>query len=150
MDSKAKDEYLYDLYYNKKYMSGRDSLFNHNQLNTQRKPATNVRPIITNRPGAMLQMDLIDFSNKPSNGYRYILNVIDTFSRKWLNEIKKKDIKSVIPALNNIIEDIEKDYKVRTIQSDNGPEFNISFPNIKHIQSRPYTPQQQASTRWTQ
>ena len=140
MDDKEKDEFLYDLYYNKKFMTGRDSMFNYvrntlkntqisrryiaaflakqetHQLNTQRKNATNIRPIITNRVASMLQMDLIDFSNKPSNGYRYILNVIDTFSRKiWLNEIRKKDIKSVIPALNNIVQDIQKDHKINTI-----------------------------------
>lgn len=168
LSDKEKDAFLYDLYYVKRMAVGRDSLFYHirntlkntdisrryiaawlakqesHQLNTQRKNATNIRPIITNRPGAMLQMDLIDFSKKPSNKFKYILNVIDTFSRKiWLNEIRKKDIKSVIPALNNIVEDIQKDYKINTIQSDNGPEFNISFPTIKHIQSRPYTPQQQ-------
>lgn len=168
LSDKAKDAFLYDLYYNKKFMTGRDSLFNHirntlkntdisrryiaaflakqetHQLNTQKKPSTNIRPIITNRPGSMVQIDLIDFSKKPSNGYRYILNCIDTFSRKiWLNEIRRKDIKSVIPSLNNIVEDIQKNYKINTIQSDNGPEFNISFPTIKHIQSRPYTPQQQ-------
>lgn len=167
MNDEEKNEFLYDLYYNKKMAVGRDSLFNYvrntlkntqvsrrfisaflarqetHQLHTQRKKATNIRPVISGRPGALLSIDLIDFSNKPSNGYRYILNVMDTFSRKvWLNEIRKKDIKSVIPALNNIIEDIQKDYKVNIIESDNGPEFNIRFPTIKHIQSRPYTPQQ--------
>ena len=169
MDDKAKDEFLYDLYYNKHRASGRDSLFYYirntlkntdisrryiaawlarqesQQLHTQKKPRTNIRPIITSRVAAFLQMDLIDFSNKPSNKFHYILNVIDTFSRKiWLNQIRKKDIKSVIPALNNIIQDIQKDHKINIIQSDNGPEFRISFPTIKHIQSRPYTPQQQA------
>ena len=117
MDDKQKDEFLYDLYYNKKFQTGRDSLFYYirntlkntdisrryiaswlakqrtHQLNTQRKPATNIRPIITNRVASMLQMDLIDFSSKPSKGYRYILNVIDTFSRKiWLNEIRRYKI----------------------------------------------------------
>jgi hypothetical protein len=168
MHEEEKNAFLHDLYYDKKFAKGRDAMFFHisktlnikdisrryiarwlakqeaHQLHTQRKPQTNIRPIITNRPGAMLQMDLIDFSNKPANKYRYILNVIDTFSRKiWLNEIRNKTIKDVIPALNNIIQDIQKDYKINIIQSDNGPEFNISFPNIKHIQSRAYTPQQQ-------
>lgn len=168
MDEQEKDDFLHDLYYTKKFARGRDSIFYHisktldkkdisrryiakwlakqetHQLHTQRKPQTNIRPIITNRPGSILQMDLIDFSNKPSNKYKYILNVIDTFSRKiWLNEIKNKTIKDVIPALNNIIQDIQKNYKINVIQSDNGGEFNISFPDIKHIQSRSYTPQQQ-------
>ena len=136
MDEEQKDEFLHDLYYNKKFAKGRDAMFFHisktlnnkdisrryiakwlskqeaHQLHTQRKPQTNIRPIITNRPGSLLQMDLIDFSNKPSNKYYYILTVIDTFSRKiWLNEIRNKTIKDVIPALNNIIQDIQKDYE---------------------------------------
>ena len=79
------------------------------QLYTPRKPETDIRPIITNRVGSMLQMDLIDFSNKPSNNFRYILNVIDVFSRKIiLNEIKNKTVASVIPALDNIVQEIQK------------------------------------------
>ena len=79
MNNKEEDEFLYDLYYNKHRASGRDSLFYYirntlkntdisrryiaswlakqeaHQLHTQRKKATNIRPIITrgyaaNRP----------------------------------------------------------------------------------------------------
>lgn len=165
---KAKDKFLHDLYYKKNFKVGRDALFeyvskilrntsisrryiqnwlNHqtvNQLYSQRKPETDIRPIITNRPGAMLQMDLIDFSNKPSKGYRYILTVVDVFSRKcFLNEIKNKTVASVIPALNNIVQEIQKDHVIQVIHSDLGNEFNIQLPRIKLLQSRGYNAQSQ-------
>ena len=168
--NKEKDDFLKDLYYNKNYLLGRDKLFFHisktlgrkdisrryiagwlmkqevNQLYSQKKKPTSIRPIITSRPGSMLQIDLIDYSKKPSTeGFKYILNVIDVFSKKiWLQGIYEKSIKSVIPELNYIVKEIQKDYVIQVIQSDNGGEFNIKFPNIKHIQSAPYTPQAQA------
>ena len=96
---------------------------------------------MTSRPGAMLQMDLIDFSkNKSEEGFAYILSVIDVYSRKlWLQGIKQKTIANVIPELNYIIQEIQKDYKIDVIQSDSGGEYKISFPSIKHITSRAYT-----------
>ena len=114
------------------------------QLYTPRKPETNIRPIITNRVGAMLRMDVIDISNKPSNNFRYILNVIDVFSRKiFLNEIKNKTVASVIPALDNIVQEIQKDHVIQVIHSDLGNEFAITLPRIKLLQSRGYNAQSQ-------
>jgi transposase InsO family protein len=169
MNNTEKDVFLHNLYYNEKYLVGRDLLFYKvsktlgvkdisrryiarwlakqtvNQVYTNKKKPTNIRPIITSRPGAMLQMDLIDYSKKPQEGFKYILNVIDTFSRKvWLEPLKRKTIAAVIPQLNSIVQDIQKDYTIKVIQSDNGGEFNIAFPNITHIQSQPHTPQQNA------
>ena len=167
--SKEKDAYLHKLYYDEKYMTGRDLLFykvsktdnikdisrryiagwlakqNVHQLFTAKKPTTNIRPIVSKSPGEFLQMDLIDFSKRPSKeGFKYILNVIDVCSRRlWLEPIYRKTIEQVIPKLNAIIQDIQKDYTVKVIQSDNGGEFKIAFPTIKHIESQPHTPQQQ-------
>jgi hypothetical protein len=168
MDEKAKDEFLHDLYFNKNFKYGRDKIFHHiskslenkdisrryianwlakqevHQLYTARKPQTDIRPIITSRPGAVLQMDLIDYSNKPSNKYKYVLNVIDVFSRKiWLAPITNKSVEAVIPPLDKIVKGIQKDYKINIIQSDAGNEFKIAYPVIKALQSRGYTAQQQ-------
>lgn len=168
MNDLEKDKYLHKIYYDEKYFVGRDLLFHKvsktngindisrryieewlkkqkvHQLYTNKKPQTSIRPIISKAPGQFLQMDLIDFSKKPSTeGYKYILNVIDIFSRKvWLEPLYNKTIADVIPKLNSIVEIIQKDYKIIIIQSDNGAEFNISFPTIRHIQSQPHTPQQ--------
>ena len=163
-----KDAFLKNLYYKKGRMQGRDALWNYtyhtlgnknisrryimqflmkqkvHQMYSNRKPETDIRPSISNRVAAMLQMDLIDYSNKPDDGYRYILVVVDVFSRKcWLNEIKAKTVKAIIPALNNIIQDIQKKHKINIIYSDGGGEFKITFPVIKHIVSRAATAQQQ-------
>ena len=168
MDEEAKDKFLNDLYYNQKMKYGRDKIFHHisktldnsdisrryianwlakqqiHQLYSARKTKTDIRPILTSRPGAVLQMDLIDYSNKPSNKYKYILNVIDVFSRKiWLAPITNKSVNAVIPALDKIVKEIQKDYKINIIQSDAGNEFKIAYPVIKALQSRGYTAQQQ-------
>lgn len=166
-----KDTFLKDLYFTKKNFVGRDKLFylvrktlgntdisrryiagwlakqEVNQLYTQRKKATTIRPIITKRVGAMLQMDLIDMSKQPSEeGFKYILNVIDTFSRRvWLQGIETKTIEAVIPELNYIIQEIQNDgHVIKVIQSDNGGEFKINFPTIKHITSKPHSPTEDA------
>jgi transposase InsO family protein len=118
------------------------------QIYTQRKPQTNIKPILTSKPGAMVQIDLIDFSHNPSAGnYNYILNVIDVFSRKcWLMPLKFKTSAAVDSALEKIILDFNKEYTISVIQSDNGTEFNgnvFQKFGIKHLTSRSYTPQQQ-------
>ena len=173
LDDKAKDEFLKDLYYNQRFMTGRDKLFYHvsktlnnkfitkryieswlkkqtvQQLYTERKKKTSIRPILSKSPG-FLQFDLIDFSSpdkRSKEGYRYILNVICSFSRKlWLKPLRRKTTKDVLVELNKILDEIQDDGKViRVIQSDNAVEFRgIKFNNgIKHIFSQSYTPQGQ-------
>ena len=168
MDDIEKDKFLHNLYYEKKYKYGRDKLFYHisqtldnkdisrryiaewlskqevHQLYTNRKTETDIKPIFSSRPAGILQIDLVDYSNKPSNKYKYILNVIDVFSRKiWLSPLTQKSVKAVTPALQKIIDEIQKDHKINVIQSDAGNEFNIEIPGIKKLQSRGYSAQQQ-------
>jgi transposase InsO family protein len=172
MDDNQKNAYLTNLYYKEHRTNGRDALFHYisktlgnkdisrryiagwlakqkvNQIYTRKKPQTNIRPIITSKPGAFLQIDLIDFSNKPSaQNYRYILNVIDVFSRKvWLAPLKKKTSQAVDTALSKILTDILENFTISVIQSDNGTEFTgnvFEKFNIKHTTSRSYTPAQQ-------
>ena len=172
---KAKDEFLKDLYYKQRFMTGRDKLFYHisktlgnkfitkryieswlkkqtvQQLYTERKKKTTIRPVLSKSPGNFLQFDLIDFSSKDKRskeGYRYILNVICSFSRKlWLRPLRSKTTKDVLVELNKILDEIQDDGKViRVVQSDNAVEFRaIKFNNgIKHIFSQSYTPQSQS------
>ena len=171
--NEEKDKFLHKLYYDEKRQVGRDSLFEYiskqleikdiprryianwlanqkgQQIYTQRKKPTNIRSINSKKPGAIIQVDLIDFSNQPSAGnYNYILNVIDCFSRKvWLAPLRFKTSKALDTALTKIFNEIQKDFKISVCQSDNGTEFNGDvFQNfdIKHITSRAYTPQQQS------
>jgi hypothetical protein len=168
MNDTQKDAFLHNLYYVENYKVGRDNLFYYvskvlknedisrryimkwlsnqtvHQLYSFRKPATDIRPSISSKPGSILQIDLIDFSKNRDDGYGYILNVIDIFSKKlWLEPIRNKDVVSVIPELNAVIQEIQRKHTIRIIQSDGGGEFAINFPVIKHITSRAATPQQQ-------
>ena len=171
MNNIEKDAFLHNLYYDKHMVLGRDLLFYYvsktlknteisrryianwlahqesNQIFAQKKKETSIRPILTNKPGSVIQIDLMDFSNNPSFGnYKYILNFIDTFTRKlYLTPLKNKSVKTVDKALEKNILDFQKYYPISVIQSDNGGEFAgdvFAKYNIKHITSRPYTPQQ--------
>ena len=71
----------------------------------------------------MLQMDLMDFSNleKFNNGYTFLLNVIDIFSKfLWSIPLKNKSGQVVAFHLQNII---MSEGTPRVIASDNGTEF---------------------------
>lgn len=168
--NKQKDNFLHNLYYEKKFFVGRDKLWDYtyntldrkdisrryiagwlahqpvNQLYTQRKKETSIRPIVSKQQGALLQLDLQDFSkNKSKTGDSYVLNVIDVFSRKcWLAPIRYKAQDNVLRALNPILEEIQKDHKISIIKTDRGKEFDIEFyNNIKHLKGIAYVPQGQ-------
>jgi hypothetical protein len=97
-------------------------------------------------------VDLIDLSNYESHNkhYKYILNIIDVFSRKvWLYPLKKKEAIYTTDALKYCI---EKEAKVqpKIIQSDNGGEFLSEFDdylkenNIYHHKNDSHSPNQNA------
>jgi transposase InsO family protein len=68
------------------------------------------------------EIDLVDLRtlSKFNSGYKYLLNVIDIFSRfVWSVPLQDKTGKSVVAALANLF----KDRKPITIQSDKGTEF---------------------------
>jgi hypothetical protein len=68
------------------------------------------------------ETDLVDLRtlSKFNSGYKYILNVIDIFSRfAWSVPLIDKTGRSVVTALANLF----KDRKPITIQSDKGTEF---------------------------
>ena len=171
MDDTQKDAFLHNLYYTEHRAQGRDKLFAYisktldnkdisrryiqdwlakqtvSQIYRQKKKPTNIRPIITKKPGSIIAIDLIDFSKKPSQyNYRFILNVIDTFSRKiWLTPLKNKTNANVLKAFKKILEEIESKYTVSVLVSDGGGEFTNweSFLSpIKVIKTRPHSPQQ--------
>lgn len=164
------EQFLKDIYYNKKLLFGRDKIYRYISKNNpemkitrrqianwlaeqevqqlyRNKPTVKAsRPLITQR--RTLQIDLIDLNNISSsnNRYSYILNCIDIFSRKvWLFKLLKKtntSVKSfVIPLL--------KQHKFKVLSSDNGLEFTgfdeeLKEIGVKHIYGNPYTPQNQA------
>lgn len=163
---KEQQELLHSLYYDKNLKLGRDKLFHYiytkfpeseisrrqvmdflnsqesHQVFQQKKKQTSSMPIISNAPRNVFQIDLIDFTTIPDNGFNYILNVIDVFSRKlWLFPIKNKTPASIKSILSKLFETD----KPKFVQTDQGNEFNgLEILGIKHNTSKAYTPQQQA------
>ena len=161
--------YLHNLYYNKKFYYGTVKLFEYTRYNepstiphifrnqiakwlkgqkiyqlykqAPRKKAT--RHIYSSKKGKLFQADLIDFTKKPSNGYKYVLMIIDTFTRKlFAKPLRNKTAELVGQAIQNIF--TENNIQPKVIQTDNGNEFNdINIENAKQIKSNSYTPQNQ-------
>ena len=71
----------------------------------------------------MWEVDLAGYFESSQRGYKYILVVIDHYS-KWIETkaIKSKDMHTVMNAIKEII--IEKHGTPEKIYSDNGLEFN--------------------------
>lgn len=66
-------------------------------------------------------VDMIEW-NKENDGYKYILNVMDVFSRyAWSRPLKNKDSKSVLNALKDIIYKSKR--KPNRLWVDQGKEF---------------------------
>ena len=104
------------------------------------------RKIITHYPGQIVQMDLIDLQkfSGSNSGYRWILVVLDCFSKKlWLRALKKKEARETADAIRSIFHDM--DYPVQTVIFDEGKEFlnkdvNMLFAQFNihsyHIQTK--------------
>ena len=103
------------------------------------------KPIIATYPNQLYCIDLIDMNQFIEGKYRYILSVIDVFSRKcFLEAITQKTPKNIMNAFKNIIKNaIEPKY----IICDNGTEFQGEFMdfckenNITIRNTRSYSPQ---------
>ena len=129
-----------------------------NQITTTPRKTVKIVSSIPQYPLSKLQIDLIDLSRTESDGYRFIMTTIDTFSKYvWLNKLKTKDVETTTKALKNVFDRISSMMKElnkedganrqeqpRAIQTDNGTEFKGSFNDeivrrgIKHIYGEPY------------
>jgi transposase InsO family protein len=89
------------------------------------KPRT-VTSFRTLKPFHSFSIDLIDYSGKAVNGYHYVVNMIDNFSRfMWSAPIKQKQPQDVVEAIKPFFADIKKKYDKlpKYILSDGGGEF---------------------------
>jgi hypothetical protein len=108
-----------------------------------------VVPVVAKTINHIWSIDLIDFGEDFANKrYRYILNVIDIFSRKiWARSIKNKTVANVKTALHSIF--VEAGNTPVTIRSDNGKEFHLKdwlkeqF-NINQVFGLTYSPESNA------
>lgn len=110
------------------------------------------RPIIVKNRATVAQIDLIDMQKFTGyNGQkRYILTYVDLFS-KWCaaRALPNKNQPTVVAALANILDSMPASWRPRTIQADNGSEFQTQMENmltarrIKLVHSSPYNPSTQ-------
>jgi transposase InsO family protein len=100
------------------------------QINQIPHKAKTVTSFIHVKPIHALSIDLIDYSNRPVNNYRYVLNIIDNFSRYlWNALIKSKTPNDVIKAIEPILTKIYREHGKypKYILSDRGGEFETEY-----------------------
>lgn len=106
------------------------------------------KPIVSEYPNQMWGIDLIDMNDyrRKNRGWRYIMTVVDIFSRKvFLTRLKAKEAKNTRDAFNKLMEKngVEPNY----LMSDRGTEWlgefaeNCKAKSIKQLFTRSYTPQ---------
>lgn len=107
---------------------------------------TVVKSYRPNYPMQHWQIDLIDFSKNANGEYKYIVVIIDIFSKFiYLYPLQNKRAESVSMALRKIF--LSGDIP-HIIGMDNGSEFNslesicLEF-NVKYVRSQAYRPQTQ-------
>ena len=109
------------------------------------------KPVRARHVQSQHQIDLVDLSKEPvelgGKSYRYILSVMDVFSRYlWLVPLLTKSSRDIARELKKIH---ERDGPPDRLQSDRGLEFHGCVENIckkykiRGIRSRPYHPQSQ-------
>jgi hypothetical protein len=111
------------------------------QINKQPKISKATRPTYASKKG-YFQMDLLDYSKKPFNNHKYILNVIDIFSR-YLYTFPLLN-KSADLVKSKILELINRGVHISVLQSDLGTEFNFTLDGVKNIKSASYSPTTQS------
>ena len=124
------------------------------QINQLQRQTKHIKPIISKRKLNLIQMDLIDYSqNTAPNGYKYIMNIIDVYSRySWLIILKNKQADTITRKFKEwyesvIIEAIDNLHPIKILQTDDGGEFKglsefLKSKSIKHIIST--SPQSQS------
>lgn len=106
------------------------------------------KPTISQHPNALWALDLIDCNTYVSSnrGWRYIITVVDIFSRfTWLGKLKDKEALSVANEFGIILQ--RATVIPKSLLSDNGMEFAGEFDeylkdqDIIHRRVRSHTPQ---------
>jgi hypothetical protein len=102
-------------------------------INNERKKT--LGKIVAYRPLSLVQMDIYVMAKyvKGNKGYKYILCMIDVFTRKvWAYKMKKKDNQNVQDSFKQFISDSKiKKYTPTILMSDNDGTFiNKSFQEI--------------------
>lgn len=115
------------------------------QLFKQPPKQKSSRQIYSVVPGQFVQVDLVDFTNRPYKNYKYLLTCVDVASRKaWVEPLIRKTASDVQKVITKLFDSFPPSKKVKTWASDNGTEFAFEIPGVKHIQGQAYNPKNQA------
>ena len=80
------------------------------------------------------QSDLVDMQklSRQNGGYKYILMVIDTFSKRgWARPLKSKHADSVVQAFESVLKQASSLPRVKNLQTDDGKEYmNSKFKTL--------------------
>lgn len=142
--TKEQEDLLYDLYYKRKMIFGRDKIFHlrevqlagitrrqvsdwlskqmvHQMFMPARKPR-DVQPTVAKRPFGQVGIDLIDMTTMADSGYKWLLTGVDFFTKKgYAVPMKDKTEKAVIAAFRRLVQQMTE--PPGSIRSDNGSEF---------------------------
>ena len=103
----------------KKNVLDREQLFSYSKKSYKRLK------VETNYPNEQWQIDLMDMSflSRYNSGFRYILIVIDVYSRYvWARKLKSKNAIDVLKKFESVIDD--ENVLPQSIHSDKGGEFS--------------------------
>lgn len=96
------------------------------QLNNPVKETKDVGRTVMSAPFQRMEMDLLDLQNKEQKGYKYLLNIIDVFSKYALSiALKNKNDSTVLDGFKKLMKELKTKFNQypKTIYSDNGSEF---------------------------
>mmetsp|Transcript_86045 Transcript_86045/g.229628 ORF Transcript_86045/g.229628 Transcript_86045/m.229628 type:complete len:170 (+) Transcript_86045:287-796(+) len=101
------------------------------QVKVIKKSRKNLGKIVSFFPMSLLQMDILDLAKyyKTNHGYKYILCIVDVFSRKaFTYPMKNKDNNSVFEAFEKFIKEsnIKKYSEMSIFMSDHDSTFTTS------------------------
>ncbi len=171
-----KQEILQKYQADPRYTGGRDRLWSHvrqehpsitrrdvaafladdstHQVHKPLNKRVTTRPIVVSDRAKVAQIDLFDM--KGLTGYndsrRYCLTYVDLLSKFCAaRAITKKTATNVVAALKDILESMPASWRPKTIQADNGSEFqslmekSLAEMGIKTIHSQAYNPRSQGA-----
>jgi transposase InsO family protein len=167
---KEQRELLRHIYYDEKFMFGRDKLFAYISANfplyeitrrqiqlwlneqeihqlyykPKKRQTTNI--VKYTKANQAIAIDLIDLTAREINGFCWIFTAIDLYSRKaYAEAMKNKEAKTVLNTFKKLHNKIDN---FAVLRSDNDTNFTsnifkqyIKENGIHHIFSKPYTPQ---------
>ena len=97
------------------------------QLYSQTRSGGTTNNFTPGTPWNSISIDLIDFTNKPSKNFRYILVAIDNFSRYMVcRKLTDKTAEKTAIGLNSLLDEVKKKFGVNAPKHaimDDGSEF---------------------------